>query len=41
VDDLIDNHTILFKEVKFVTPKKVIDYKRKLKREKDRNIWDI
>lgn len=41
VDDLINNHTFLFKDVKFVTPKKVIEYKRKLKREKDRNIWDI
>lgn len=40
VDDLIDNYSFLYEKVKFIIPKKVIKYKRKLKREKDKSIWN-
>lgn len=39
VDDLIDNHTFVYKDLLFVNPKKVIEYKRQLARDKDRDVW--
>ena len=39
VDDLIDNHTFEFKGVLFVYPEKVIEYKRKLNRIKDKGLF--
>ena len=39
VDDLIDNHTFEHNGFLFVNPNQVIKYKRKLKREKDKNVW--
>ena len=39
VDDLIDNHTFEYDGVLFVNPKKVLEYKRKLKRDKDSEVW--
>jgi hypothetical protein len=39
VDDLIDNHTFEYNGFLFVNPDKVITYKRKLKRGKDKDIW--
>jgi hypothetical protein len=39
VDDLIDNHSFLYEGVLFVIPKKVIEYKKRLGREKDSDIW--
>jgi hypothetical protein len=40
IDDLIDNHTFEHNGFLFVNPDKVITYKRRLKRDKDKNIWD-
>lgn len=39
VKDLIDNHTFEVYGVKFVYPKKVLEYKKKMGREKDSDIW--
>ena len=39
VDDLIDNHTFEFNGVLFVYPEKVIEYKRKLNRIKDKGLF--
>jgi hypothetical protein len=39
IDDLIDNHTFEYNGFLFVNSNEVIKYKRKLKREKDKNIW--
>lgn len=39
VDDLIDNHTFEYKGILFVNPKKVIEYKKRLKRDKDIDVW--
>lgn len=39
VDDLIDNHTFEYKGFLFIDPKKVIEYKRKLARDKDKDVW--
>ena len=39
VDDLIDNHTFEFKGVLFVYPEKVIEYKQKLNRIKDKGLF--
>jgi hypothetical protein len=39
IDDLIDNHSFLYEGVLFVNPKKVIEYKKRLGREKDSDIW--
>jgi hypothetical protein len=41
VDDLINSHSFLYKNILFVNPKKVIEYKKRMKREKDSDIWDI
>jgi hypothetical protein len=40
IDDLIDNHSFVYNGVRFINPKKVIEYKKSLKRNKDKNIWD-
>lgn len=40
VDDLIDNHSFLYDGVLFINPKKVIEYKKRMGREKDSNIWN-
>lgn len=40
VNDLIDNHSFLYKGIKFIYPKKVMEYKRRLKRKKDSNLWE-
>ena len=40
IDDLIDNHTFEFKGKRFVNPIKVIEYKRELRRDKDKDIWN-
>jgi hypothetical protein len=40
VNDLIDNHYFWYKGVKFIFPKKVIEYKKRLKRQKDSNLWE-
>ena len=39
VDDLIDNHTFEYRGVLFVYPEKVIEYKRKMNRLKDKDIY--
>jgi hypothetical protein len=39
VDDLIDNHTFEYEGVLFVNPKKVMEYKKKMKRDKDIDVW--
>lgn len=39
VDDLIDNHTFEYKGFLFVVPKKVLEYKRQMAREKDKDVW--
>jgi len=39
IDDLIDNHSFKYNGINFITPKKVLEYKKKLKRLKDRDIW--
>ena len=39
VDDLINNHTFEFNGVLFVYPEKVIEYKRKLNRIKDKGLF--
>jgi hypothetical protein len=39
VDDLIDNHSFMYKGVLFVEPKKVIEYKRTMARDKDKDVW--
>ena len=39
VDDLIDNHTFMYKGVLFVEPKKVFEYKRNMARDKDKDVW--
>ena len=40
-DYLINSHSFLYKNILFVNPKKVIEYKKRMKREKDSDIWDI
>jgi len=40
VDDLIDNHSFLYDGVLFINPKKVIEYKKRMGREKDSDIWN-
>lgn len=40
VDELIDNHTFEYEGFLFIDPDQVIKYKRKLKRDKDREIWE-
>jgi hypothetical protein len=39
VDDLIDNHTFEYKGFLFVEPKKVLEYKRQMNRDKDRGLF--
>ena len=39
VDDLIDNHTFEYNGVLFVYPEKVIEYKRRLNRLKDKGLF--
>jgi hypothetical protein len=39
IDDLIDNHSFEYNGVLFINPNKVIDYKRNMGRDKDRDIW--
>ena len=40
VDDLIDNHSFMYKDVLFVYPEKVLKYKKKMKRDKDSGLWN-
>jgi hypothetical protein len=40
-DVLINSHSFLYKDILFVNLKKVIEYKKRMKREKDSDIWDI
>lgn len=40
VDDLIDNHTFKYNGFLFVNPEEVIKYKTKMRRYKDKNIWN-
>ena len=40
VDDLIDNHTFEYQDILFVNPKKVLEYKKKMSRSKDSDMWD-
>jgi hypothetical protein len=39
VDDLIDNHTFEYKGFLFVEPKKVLEYKRQMNRDKDKELF--
>lgn len=39
VDDLIDNHSFEYNGVLFINPNKVIEYKKNMGRDKDRDIW--
>jgi hypothetical protein len=41
VDDLIDNHSFIYEGINFIYPKKVIKYKKLMKRKKDSNLWDF
>jgi hypothetical protein len=40
VNDLIDNHTFEWKGMKFVNVDKVIEYKKRMGRDKDMNLWE-
>lgn len=39
IDDLIDNHTFEYNGILFVEPKKVLEYKKRMSREKDKDVW--
>ena len=39
IDDLIDNHSFEYDGVLFINPNKVIEYKKNMGRDKDRDIW--
>ena len=41
VNDLINNHSFNYKGFKFINPDKVLDYKKELKRDKDKDIWNL
>jgi hypothetical protein len=41
IDDLIDNHSFEYDGVLYINPKKVIEYKKVMGRDKDRDIWNI
>ena len=41
IDDLINSHSFLYQGILFVNTEKVIEYKKRMKREKDSDIWDI
>ena len=41
VDNLIDNHSFEYDGVLFIEPKKVIEYKKSMSRDKDRDVWSI
>jgi hypothetical protein len=41
VDDLIDNHSFEYDGVLFIQPKKVIQYKKRMSREKDMDILSM
>ena len=41
INDLINNHTFNYKGFKFINPDKVLEYKKELKRDKDKDIWDL
>ena len=41
VNDLINNHSFNYKGFKFINPDKVLEYKKELKRDKDKDIWDL
>jgi len=41
VDDLIDNHSFEYDGVLFIYPKKVIEYKKRMSREKDMDILSM
>jgi len=41
VDDLIDNHSFEYDGVLFIQPKKVIEYKKRMSREKDMDILSV
>lgn len=40
VDELIQSHSFLYDGVLFVDPKKVLEYKKRMGREKDSNLWN-
>lgn len=39
IDNLIDNHSFEYDDILFVEPKKVLEYKKSMSREKDKDIW--
>ena len=41
VNDLINNHSFNYKGFKFINPDKDLDYKKELKRDKDKDIWNL
>lgn len=41
VEDLIKNQSFMYDGIKFIYPKKVIEYKRNMQRDKDKELWDV